>query len=135
MIFNFTHSGLWKRIIVFSRLYGPDGDQDYFTVEVATTDTSEPHLQDLQRDFERHATTLGLVSRDVECVGRAVTEHAYPVFRREDCGQLESERSKLRSFGIEAVGRQGNFDYLSSYEVGLRARGLADKLAVKLRAE
>jgi protoporphyrinogen oxidase len=40
VLYNFTPTGLWKRITVFSRYYGQVGDRDYFTVEVTLKDNS-----------------------------------------------------------------------------------------------
>ena len=128
ILFNFTQDGHWKRITNFSAFYGRAGMDDYFTVEVTTRDTSDSHLSLLRQDFIQHAAQIGLFDGDPQVLDGCVTEFAYPVFRDGDGERLEREREKLRDFGIEFVGRQGNFEYLSSHDAARKARDLSRRV-------
>lgn len=127
VLFNFTMSGCWKRITVFSSFYGSINGSDYFTVEVTTQDVSPQHLEMLRIDFETHAAALCLCEPAVplQYLDSIVTERAYPLFRRGKAKELQVERDRLTAAGIEFVGRQGNFAYLSSHDAAQQAARLA----------
>lgn len=127
VLFNFTMEAQWKRMVVFSRFYSDTKDgQDYLTVEVSTHDTSEENIRRLQAEYEAHAAQYTLFKDVPNLVGSYVTRNAYPVYRLGDPEKLAAERAKLDAFGIEHVGRQGNFDYLSSNQAARRAKVLVN---------
>lgn len=128
IIYNFTLHGFWKRITVFSSYYGQHQGQDYLTVEATTQDISERALAALRHDFEQHALHYGLFLEPPQFMGATVTERAYPIFRGGESDRLLREKSKLSTFGIDFVGRQGNFEYLSSHETAARAKKLVNEL-------
>jgi protoporphyrinogen oxidase len=124
-MFNLSLSGAWKRIINFSNFYNENETANYMTVEITVKDMTEQSLRFMRTDFERHVATAGLFREPPEYLGGITTERAYPVFRTDDGGRIEQERNKLSAFGIESVGRQGNFEYLSSSAAAANARSLA----------
>lgn len=130
-LYNFTERGRWKRITVFSTFYGAaSGSGDYFTVEVTTQDTSPEHLEMLRLDFETHAAALGLCEPDAspKFLDSFITERAYPLFRRGKTEELQAERDRLSAAGIDFVGRQGEFVYISSDTAAQQAAQLAAKI-------
>lgn len=130
--FNFTYSGKWKRITVFSKFYGMEEGQDYFTVEVTAQDTSPEAVEEARRDFEQHARKFNLLEGEPEFVGSEITPRAYPIYRRGQMPAIEREKAALRNFGIDLVGRQGNFEYVISDVVAQRAQTLVNKMAEEL---
>ena len=127
-VYNFTRRGRWKRLTCFSRFFGRDQGQDWFTVEVTTRDTSANALKELREDFEAHARDLGMLEGPPELLGNLVTERAYPVFRVGDPELVEAERQRLDRLGILLTGRQGRFEYQSSSVAAARARDVAREL-------
>ncbi|MBK8047792.1 MAG: FAD-dependent oxidoreductase [Anaerolineales bacterium] len=120
VIYNYMPDGLWNRITVFSRYYGKVNGRDYLAVEITTKDTSEPAIARYRQDFIDHVTRVG-VARNVECVGTFVTPSAYPIYRHGHSEQVAHEKARLAAFGIETLGRQGNFEYISSSIAANRA--------------
>src|SRR5262249_39493276 len=94
VLFNFSLSGPWKRIINYSETYCIPGPA-YFTVEITTPDISEQTLRCLREGFEGHIAKLNVFSEAPEYLGEIVTKHAYPIFRRGDSANVERERAKL----------------------------------------
>ena len=131
-LFNFTLSGSWKRITNHSALYRLDGEP-YLIVEITTRDISEFHIEKLIDDFERHALEHHVFRKPPSYLGKAVTEHAYPVFRHGDTERVQGERAKLASLGIDGVGRQGDFEYVSSSTAAAKARRLAKEIRQSMR--
>ena len=126
-LFNFTLSGSWKRITNHSALYRLDGES-YLIVEITTRHTSESHIEKLIEDFERHVFEHSVFHKPPSYLGKAVTEHAYPVFRHGDTEKVQGERAKLANLGIDGVGRQGNFEYVSSSTAAAGARRSAQEI-------
>ncbi len=128
--FNFTNEADWKRITVFSDFYGPTAaGEDYFTVEITSDDTSPDRVDAVARDFEAHAEKVQLLTGAPRFQGSHVSTHAYPVYRRGQGQAVEAEKHRLRSFGIDLLGRQGNFEYVISNVVAKRAHELTETLA------
>ncbi|HKP75597.1 MAG TPA: FAD-dependent oxidoreductase, partial [Longimicrobiaceae bacterium] len=125
LLYNFSETGQWKRITVFSGYYGRHDGRDYLTVEVSARDTSPAALERARDEFERHAEALGMFESPPERLGEHLTANAYPVFRLGDPARVEKERQKLEAFGIRLLGRQGSFEYLSSNAAAQRARRVA----------
>jgi len=127
VLYNFTMSGYWKRITVFSSFYGSVNGSDYFTVEVTTQNIAPQHVEMLRIDFETHAAELCLCvpGASLQYLGSTVTERAYPLFQRGKAKELQAERDRLAAAGIDFVGRPGNFAYLSSHDAAQQAAALA----------
>jgi hypothetical protein len=105
-IYNFTFSGLWKRITVVSRLYGEDEERDRFSVEIAVPEKERLDANALQNDFEAHVRKFGICS-DLELMGSYVTQRAHPLFRHGLSEAVAQDRALVESLGIRLAGRQG----------------------------
>lgn len=123
--FNFTSTARWKRITAYSKYYGQVNGRDYWSVETTTKDVSPANLASIRAEFESHARANGLIHGELHQHGEMVTERAYPVFRPGDGVRVQAERNKLMAFGLDFVGRQGAFEFLSSEEVAAKAKQLA----------
>jgi protoporphyrinogen oxidase len=113
ILYNFTNSGRWKRLTMFSDFYGPRENREYFTVEVNMRSADEPAAE-LVEDFLRDVSDKGLFAGDLRSEGTRITGSAYPVYTKGATHSAEDAIARLRSFGVEAHGRQGGFDYLQS---------------------
>jgi protoporphyrinogen oxidase len=128
VLYNFTSSGLWKRLTTFSNVYGtPDGSH-HFAVECTTNEAGDGTLAGLVGDFERHVAGLGLFRGELDFQGGVITDHAYPVFRRGSYARAVEARGRLNAWGIDTVGRQGRFEYTSASTTAVRARSFARTL-------
>jgi protoporphyrinogen oxidase len=128
-LYNFTHQAAWKRIAIHSAYYGREGGDDYFAVEVPVGTPAADSVGLAADDFERHAGGLGILAPGTRRVGDAITPRAYPVFLRDESHKIEADRRAMKEFGIDLVGRQGAFEYLSSARVAARASELAAQIA------
>ena len=126
ILYNFTPSGSWKRIVFLSRYYGQHQGQDYFTVEVPGG-THTP-MERLTSAFEQQITALNLMEGTYQYLGHATTQTAYPLYRVNSMAELRQTQSALRAFGLELVGRQAEFSHIGSSQVAGRARHLATAL-------
>jgi protoporphyrinogen oxidase len=133
--YNFTPRGQWKRITSFSKYYGQQNGRDWWTVEVTTRDNGPNPVELFQREFEDHARDIGVFEGEAEFLGATETENAYPVFRVGYSDQLVQERAKLAAAGIDAIGRQGSFEYLSSLEAASRAKKFGNTLSMSLTSD
>lgn len=128
--FNFSNEALWKRITVFSRFYKPTRrGADYFTVEITSNDVSQNRIEAVAKEFERHAMKVGLLTKNPTFQGAHVSYNAYPVYRYGQFQDVESEKDRLRSYGIDLLGRQGNFEYVIASIVAKRASELSVTIA------
>ena len=134
VLFNYSPGGGWKRVTRFSEFYGRHEGDEYFTVEATSLDSSEEAVSRLCEDFERHARELGLFRGMLWCQGHTVTEHAYPLFHHDELRKLDEARRRIRALGVDLVGRQGNFEYISSVQTALKAKALARGLRVEAAA-
>ena len=129
--FNFSNEASWKRITVFSRFYQPTKQgKDYFTVEVTSDDVSQQQVELAAADFEKHANGVGLFRGSPKLEGSHVSYSAYPIYRRDQSQAVEAEKERLRSYGIDLLGRQGNFEYVISNVVAKRAAELSETIAL-----
>jgi protoporphyrinogen oxidase len=128
ILYNFTNSGRWKRMTIFSRYYGKSRGMDFLTVEVTTTDNSAQRREELMTDFESHAMRYGLFRSPPMRVGEALTAQAYPLFRPNQAQNVQRELKRIQSHGVYTAGRQGNHEYLSSHDAALQARDVARKI-------
>jgi protoporphyrinogen oxidase len=110
ILYNFSHAGAWKRLTVFSDFYGKCEGRDYFTVE-ANADHVTNSVDAIERDFRRHVSENGLFVGDLKLEGSHITSNAYPVYTAKADERAANIVAKLRTFGIESIGRQGAFDY------------------------
>jgi Phytoene dehydrogenase and related proteins len=129
VICNLTKNGRWKRAVSFAELYGPHRGEEYFAVEVTTRSASAVDVAEADADFRRHTESLGLYRGTLTLQGSHVTEHAYPVYRVSEVVMLRDARRRLEDWGIDLLGRQGRFDYVTSSIVAANARAMADVIA------
>jgi protoporphyrinogen oxidase len=127
--YNFTFDGPWKRLILFSRYYGPHDGDEYFTIEVTRPQSESVSLESLVHEVTSHLSTLDLFSAPPRFVGAHVTENAYPFYRAGDMGRIAAARRLVESYGIELTGRQGRFHYLSSNTAATMSQQVATRIA------
>jgi hypothetical protein len=132
-LYNFTPRGGWKRLAIFSKFYGREEGEDYFTVEITTRETDEPTKAALRADFEQHVRDLELFAGDVRWVGDCVSQDAYPVLRRGCKALAEDRRRRLQSQGIRLAGRQGRFEYSNVETCVRQAQALVESMAQAAR--
>ena len=124
-LYNFSLTGPWKRLTLFSSYYGPSSGGHYFTVECTVQPGSEASVDELARQFEAHVRGMPVLHGRLRLVGSVQTPNAYPVYRRGAGALLARCRTMLEAAGVELVGRQGRFDYLSSKDVAIQSRDQA----------
>lgn len=130
VLFNFTFEAAWKRITVFSRFYGPaKGEEDYFTVEITSEHGSKENVEAAQKEFEIFSERFRICKGTPRLVGHSVTPNAYPVYRRGESKLVASEKQRLQHYGIDILGRQGNFEYRLSNWMAKRAEDTAKAIA------
>ncbi len=113
ILYNFTLSGRWKRLTMFSDYYGAADGREYFCVEVNMR-ISGDEINQLADDFTTITHNVGLFRGECRLEGYQTTRNAYPVYTTGASEAARRAIAKLRDFGIEALGRQGGFDYLPS---------------------
>jgi phytoene dehydrogenase-like protein len=126
---NLTRDGRWKRSVSFGQLYGARDGEDYFAVEITTRDACAAQVAEYDEDFRRHSQSLGFYRGTLTLVGSHVSEHAYPVYRVREVEMLRDARRVLEDWGIDLLGRQGRFDYVTSSVVASNARAMAESIA------
>ncbi len=109
ILYNFSHSGLWKRLTVYSDFYGRVREREYFAVEVIGG--AEYSVAQAERDFRSHVSNNGLFSGDLKLEGSQILESAYPIYNHGAADRATEATRRLRAFGIESIGRQGQFTY------------------------
>ncbi len=130
ILFNFSFEGAWKRVTVFSRFYGPaENGDDYFTVEITSDDFTLENIERLRLEFEKESLRHNICEKAPRFLNYYLTRHAYPVFRRGGTPGVEREKQRIVDFGIELLGRQGNFEYQISDWVAKRAVEKGKELA------
>jgi protoporphyrinogen oxidase len=110
ILYNFSHTGAWKRLTVYSDFYGPSGGREYFGVEV-NADHVLGSVETAEHDFRQHTSENGLFTGDLRLEGSNIVSNAYPVYSDKADERAASIIAALRSLGIESIGRQGGFDY------------------------
>ena len=110
VLYNFSHSGIWKRLTVYSEFYGEHLGRSFFTVEVVGHGPARPAAE-AAAAFEVHARESGLLDGDLRLEGDHVLEHAYPIYTRGSGDRARAAVAALEAFGIESFGRQGGFQY------------------------
>jgi hypothetical protein len=110
ILYNFSHTGAWKRLTVYSDFYGLSGGREYFAVEV-NADHVLGSVETAEHDFRRHTSEKGLFAGDLRLEGSNTLSNAYPVYTDKADEQAANAIAALRKLGIESFGRQGGFDY------------------------
>jgi protoporphyrinogen oxidase len=133
-LFNFTERGFWKRATFHSCYYGDDMGKSYFTVESIPTDE---HLQDsdginiLDRDFRESFvdTQWAEKLKNIQLIGHELTSNAYPIYRNDfNVEAIQELKDYFEKKSIFLVGRQGEFDYISSSDAALSSVTAIDKI-------
>ncbi len=127
VIYNYTNEADWKRLIVLSKYYGKKNNMDYFTAEITTKKSNPEDLAQLVENFKSHIKKLNICTGEINLIGQHLTKNAYPVFLKGMNAKIQKERNKIFDFGIDIVGRQGNFQYLSSDSSSKLAREFVQK--------
>jgi hypothetical protein len=110
ILYNFSHTGAWKRLTVYSDLYGKSGGREYFTAEV-NADHVSGSVETAEQDFRRHVAENGLFVGDLRLEGSHIVSNAYPVYTDKADERAAKVIAALRALGVESIGRQGGFDY------------------------
>jgi protoporphyrinogen oxidase len=134
VIHNFMERGAWKRITNFSRYYGRRDGMEYFSVEGTLGEGVEKDqaLLAARQDFEAFCQRSEVFPKEVCFLGGAVTPNAYPVLDAASIACSQEMLARIEGFGLFPIGRQGEFDYISSGDVAVKARKAADALLLKL---
>jgi len=109
IIYNFSHEASWKRLTVYSDFYGRVADREYFAVEVIAGSVTSS--EQAEADFRHHACANGLFRGDLKLEGSQVLTNAYPIYSKGVAQKAAQAIARLKSFGIESIGRQGGFNY------------------------
>lgn len=110
ILYNFSYSGPWKRLTVYSEFYGLVNGREYFGVEV-NADHVGQSIEEADRAFREHVAANGLFVGDLILEGSYLTSHAYPIYVDGATDLAQKAVRALADFGIESIGRQGRFDY------------------------
>jgi protoporphyrinogen oxidase len=116
VLYNFSATGRWKRLTMFSDFYDLAEDREYFGVEVNDWDTkqtpnSDP-VRDAREDFIADSKRKGLFDGDLRFEGVHCLPNAYPAYWEGATGAAKRALAALQEMGVESIGRQGAFDYL-----------------------
>lgn len=57
-----------------------------------------------------------------------MTRNAYPVYRRDNVDRIAAAKQRLKQWGLDLAGRQGEFDYISSSDAAGKAKIVAEKI-------
>ena len=124
-LYNFTPDGPWKRITTFSKYFGEQRGDHYFTVECTVPDNDQSSVAEKQHDFEEHIQRLGLMRGTFHREGETTTANAYPIFEQGKGESIRKLRQLVLDSGIEIAGRQGQFRYIPSAVVAKESHQLA----------
>jgi len=113
VIYNYTEEGEWKRITLYSKYYGKHEGLDYISVEITFNSKEQPNIAAYKSEFEKLTSKYDII-KDLKFTGQKITPYAYPLFNKGEIDLADKELDGIRAFGIDLVGRQGTFEYLSS---------------------
>ncbi|MDJ0532447.1 MAG: NAD(P)-binding protein [Xenococcaceae cyanobacterium MO_207.B15] len=125
---NFTEEGAWKRIITFSKYYGTYEGDDYFAVEITVENSDNIDKIQLRENFESHVKGFGLFQGELKYQGDIIIKNAYPCYSRDLVDKVATAKHFFKELGIDLLGRQGEFDYISSNDAIVKAKELAEKI-------
>lgn len=131
VLFNFTRKGKWKRITFHSNYYnrhkGVSSNRYYFVVESmpAVHEVSNPDLA-TQLDVDFRATFQNTkwsgTLANATLLGSQITKNAYPIFNSSfDRKKVTEFHRILNEWNIYNIGRQGEFDHVSSSDASKSA--------------
>jgi protoporphyrinogen oxidase len=110
ILYNFSHTGAWKRLTMYSDFYGRSGGREFFTAEV-NADHVFGSDEVAEQDFRQHVSENGLFLGDLRLEGSHILTNAYPIYTEKADQQAAHALAALRELGIESFGRQGGFEY------------------------
>jgi len=110
IMYNFSHSGAWKRLTMHSDFYGEVADREYFAVEVIASRVGNS-TELAESDFREHVAANGLFDGELVLEGAHTLAHAYPIYTEGSADRADVAITNLRDFGVESFGRQGGFQY------------------------
>jgi hypothetical protein len=110
ILYNFSHTGAWKRLTVYSDFYGKSDGREYFAAEVNAHHVSGS-VETAEQDFRAHVAENGLFVGDLRLEGSNIVSNAYPVYTDNADERAADAIAALRALGVESFGRQGGFDY------------------------
>ncbi|GJD57414.1 NAD(P)-binding protein [Methylobacterium dankookense] len=119
ILYNFHAKGSWKRLTMHSDYYGRSEGREYFSVEI-TCIGPVPEEGAAFADFVESVRSVGLFSGTIHRLGSVVTDFAYPVYQIGSELGRDRYMSRIRSAGIDLVGRQGLFDYIPASDIAAR---------------
>jgi protoporphyrinogen oxidase len=118
ILYNFSASGRWKRLTMYSDYYGSQNSRDYFGVELSQQSfggqnrADEDSVDRCAEQFVQDVRQKDLFQGDLKLEGAYRLENAYPLYMHGVSSRANEAIATLRNFGIHSVGRQGGFDYL-----------------------
>lgn len=142
VLFNFSEKGVWKRITFHSNYYNvaknsiTDKVRHYFVVESMPEGDmieSKNILELLDTDLKNTFTNTRWADKfsKAKLIGHHFTKNAYPIFDLEfDRSKVIEFKTKLEQDNIFLVGRQGEFEYLSSDDASRSAVNAIKKLLI-----
>ena len=110
ILYNFSDTGAWKRLTVYSDFYGRCEGREFFAAEV-NADHVLGSVEAAAEDFRRHSSENGLFNGDLKLEGSHTLANAYPIYTNNAAERAATAIAALRAFGVELFGRQGGFDY------------------------
>lgn len=110
ILYNFSDTGAWKRLTVYSDFYGRCEGREFFAAEV-NADHVLGSADAAAEDFRRHSSENGLFYGDLKLEGTHTLANAYPIYTDNAAERAANAVAALRAFGVESFGRQGGFDY------------------------
>lgn len=78
VLYNFSDQGAWKRLTMYSDLYGSAGGREFFTVEVIGDQVGRS-VDRAVDDFRTHTAQNRLFVGDLRLEGSFVLTEAYPI--------------------------------------------------------
>lgn len=126
ILYNFSTRGRWKRLTMYSDLYGrAAGDVEYFTVEIPVPSSD---VAELEQEFRQSVAQTDLFRGCLTLEGHESTQFAYPLYTAGATKLRRDLIQQLAERGVESAGRQGKFDYLPTAD--LAAREVAQQFRV-----
>lgn len=110
ILYNFSHTGAWKRLTMYSDFYGRCDGREFFAVEVIA-DEIHRSVDVAEQNFRHHTSENALFVGDLRLEGGHSLSDAYPIYTEGAGERAERAAAALRVFGVESFGRQGGFQY------------------------
>ncbi|WP_172332706.1 NAD(P)/FAD-dependent oxidoreductase [Mangrovicoccus sp. HB161399] len=134
VLFNFHRLGEWKRLTIYSRIYGKAKEREYFSVEIPLASDGSRDALAAFRNFCRDVAQMGIFSKDLVLHDFDILEDAYPFYRKGCGAKISDAIGRIETFGIIPVGRQGRFAYLPVSALVIEStRAILTEAATRLR--